>query len=503
MVARISYANGMVPSGVILVDGTNSIYVYDGDLAGRVSIGNEITVLASKTYWILETESSNAEKFGYQGCNQLDEAHLLSNDGGSHDFDKSWISTTTVKEIMDTPVSEDITTTIFKVTALVKKVPGNGFVNYYIDDLDGVTGSYSYTQCNGSDFAWLDEFDGKICTVYLVALNAKSSSSGCVWRFLPVAVYDEGFDVSTVNVAEFAVKYHGIPQFLTYYTGDPAMELVTSVSSDLLNFSGANLTYSSDNTSVVYFAGNVMHCGVTGVANVTVSCTYGGKTYSESVQITVESNQTVDYISVQEAIDTAVGETVIVKGIVGPSLVNRVGFYLIDETGLIAIITSAENMELLEIGQEVILTGLRDRFHNGEGDHAGQTAITNCEITANYYGKHEYCDDFFVTGKTLADFYALDATVDYSTTVFVLKATVMVEETAYYTNIKLVDENGTKVTLYCSSANQYNWLKAYAGQEVTLELAACNWNNKTFWAGCVLSVILEDGTKVLNTLNFK
>ncbi|MBO7170648.1 MAG: hypothetical protein J6W28_05670, partial [Clostridia bacterium] len=71
----------------------------------------------------------------------------------------------------------------------------------------------------------------------------------------------------------------------------------------------------------------------------------------------------------------------------------------------------------------------------------------------------------------------------------------------YYTNCNLTDANGNKVTLYCSSGKQYGFLKQFAGQEVTIELAACNWNNKTFWAGCVLSVIAEDG-KVINTLNF-
>lgn len=65
----------------------------------------------------------------------------------------------------------------------------------------------------------------------------------------------------------------------------------------------------------------------------------------------------------------------------------------------------------------------------------------------------------------------------------------------------ITDESGNKVTLYCSSGKQYGFLKQFAGQEVTMELAACNWNNKTFWAGCVLSVITEDG-KVVNSLNF-
>ena len=60
----------------------------------------------------------------------------------------------------------------------------------------------------------------------------------------------------------------------------------------------------------------------------------------------------------------------------------------------------------------------------------------------------------------------------------------------------------TQVRLYCSSASQYNWLKAYDGQEVTVEIAACNWNSKNYYVGCVLAVVHADGTKTLNTLNF-
>ena len=40
------------------------------------------------------------------------------------------------------------------------------------------------------------------------------------------------------------------------------------------------------------------------------------------------------------------------------------------------------------------------------------------------------------------------------------------------------------------------------GQEITIELALCNWNSKTYYAGCVISVITEDG-KIINTLNFE
>ncbi len=503
VVARITYATGMKPSGVVLVDGTSSIYVYDGDLAGRVAIGNKVKIAASKTMWILESEAGNADKFGYKGCNQLENAWLLDNDNGANAFDKSWIQVSTVKEILDTPVTEDISTLIFKVTAQIKEVPGNGFTNFYINDLDGKTGSYSYSQCSGEDFAWLREFDGKICTVYVMALNAKSTSSDCYWRFLPVAVEDNGFDASSVNIPEFVVKYHGVGQFLPNYTGNPALELLTTVDGELLGFKGAALSYKSSDPSVISVDGNVMNCLKSGTAEITVTAKYNGKTYSEKVTVTVAiADQSGDYNTVKDAINANVGDTVTVKGIVGPSLVNRTGFYLIDETGVIAVVVNdAEILKTLKIGNEVVLEGLRDKFHNNQGDHAGQTALTGCTVVSNFYGTHNYSTASFAGSISVADFYNLDVTKDFSTSVYTMKATVVVEETANYTNIFLSDGT-TKVRLYCSSANQYNWLKAYAGQEVTVEIAACNWNNKSYYTGCVLAVVNADGSKTLNTLNF-
>ena len=69
---------------------------------------------------------------------------------------------------MNTPVSEDISTTIYKVNALIKKAPGDGFINYYINDLDGTTGSYVYTQANGNDLDYLEPFMVKfVLFIYL------------------------------------------------------------------------------------------------------------------------------------------------------------------------------------------------------------------------------------------------------------------------------------------------------------------------------------------------
>ncbi len=505
IVARITYANGKKPNGYMLVNGADSIYVFDGDSAARVEIGNKVEIAASKTYWILDSEQSNAATHGYKGCNQLEDVTLISNDEGSNEWKNASFPTATVKEIMDNPVSNDITSQIYKVTALVKKVPGSGFVNYYINDLDETTGSYTYTQCNGSDFDWLDAFDGKICTVYLVALNAKSTHSDCFYRFLPVAVVDEGFTFDKNNAAEFAVKYHGLTQFDASYTGNPQLKLNTSVSSALLGFENATLTYTSSDESVISIVsenGNtVMNCLKSGKATISVKGAFNGVEYTGTYEITVDIPvEEIPSITVGEAISSEVGAEVTVKGIVGPSLVNQTGFYLIDESGVIAVIMTETELEKVQLGNEVILKGTRAVRTKGGTTYFGQTNLDACEILVNNYGEHEYSTATFITDKTPADFYALSGAEDHGTEVYVLKVTIEVEEAQYYTNINLVS-GSTTIQLYSSSASQYNWLKAYAGQEVTVEVAPCNWNDKKFYKGCVLAVRTEDG-KVCNTLNF-
>ena len=503
VVAKITYADGLKPLGVYLVDETQSIYVYDSLIASLVEVGNPMPVLGEKDYWVLEAEQSNADKFGYKGCNQLSNAKLVNNDKAISDFNKDWITESTVKAIMENPLENDITTTIFKVNALVTKAEGKGFVNYYFNDLDGVTGSYAYSQASGKDFAWLDEFDGKICTVYLSAINAKSTATGCNYRFLPVLVMDEGFTFNKDDAAKFAVQYYGVDQIGAKYTADPAIKLMTSVSSELLGFENATLTYTSDNTAVVYIEDGVLHCGEAGEANVTVTGEYNGKTYSETLKITVAEPPKFDFITVAEAIAAADDSEVTVKGIVGPSVVNKNGFYLFGEDGstIAVLVDSTDAFADLEIGHEIILKGKRERYVKDPANTsiAGQSSIVNAEVLVNYYGNHEYSTAKFVE-TTAAEFYALDKAVDYSTTVFVLKATVNYIETNFYTSLELV-AGETKVGLYMSGAGQYKFLQAFTGQEVTLEIAACNWNDKTYWRGCVLAVRTSDG-KVLNTLNF-
>ena len=438
------------------------------------------------------------------------DAWLVANDNGNTAPNYNWVKDTTVKEIMETPVSTDITTTIYRVTALIKESVGAGFINYYIDDLDGVTGSYVYTQCNGNDLDWLKQYDGKICTVYLSVINAKSSATGCVWRFKVLKVVDEGFTFNEVDAPEFVIDYYVADQFEEKYTADPAQELISSVSSELLGFQGVQISYSSDNTAIVYFENVngkvIMHCGATyGKANVTVTATLGDKTVTKTIVVENAEPPKVQYITVADAINTPAGETVTVKGIVGPSLVNQnTGFYLFGEDGsVIAVrLASKDLFEGLAIGNEVILTGERylQKKDSTATTYFGNTCIDGATIVVNNKGNHAYSTEKFITDSTIAEVYGLDPTVDYSTTVYVLTGTLTFPSGNGQPAIN--DASGNKVSFYCSGSGQYSFLQPYVGQEVTLEIIPCNWNAKTFWRGCVLAIRLADGTKIVNQLNF-
>jgi hypothetical protein len=188
-----------------------------------------------------------------------------------------------------------------------------------------------------------------------------------------------------------------------------------------------------------------------------------------------------------------------VKTLANARLVGRQS--ILEHIGLV-VVNDAAMLEELEVGYEVVLEAKRDLFHNGEGNHAGQIALTNATLVANFYGNHDYCTDFFITDKTLADIVALDVNEHHSTEVYVVKAVVEFVETAYYTSLN-VSYNGTTLKLYMSGAGQYSWMSEYYGQTVTVELAPCNWNDKTDqYRICILAIILEDGTKIYNTSNW-
>lgn len=520
VVSRITFASGMKPNGFIIVGDDSSIYVYDSKIAITVAIGNKITLLAKKTMFIPSKEASSAKKFGYKGACQLIDGHLLSNDEATNDLDLSFAQEKTVKEVIETSPSDNITSLIYHSNALIKRVQkeGQNFVNYYIDDLDGKTGSYVYTACDGKDFAWMDQYDGKICSVYYTALNAKSTSTGVLFRFLPIKIEDNNYQFNIAEAPKFAVEYYGLEQFDTVYSADPEKEMLTSVTSELLNFGTATLSYSSNNTDLAYFEtgedGKVIfhiNSGSEGTATITVTGHLDGQTdFSKTMDIKIVKPVDVSSaVNVKAAIDASKGTELLVKGVIGPSLVNKNGFYLIDETGSLAVVMkSTDEFKGLQIGQTVYIKGKRDLFasvRNGGTPSYFESCMTGCQIVKNEFGNVDYSTASFIKGKTLADLNDLSVTDNYHTAeVYVITAGLKFVVTKDFSNVYLKDGDD-EMRLYCqNAAGQYKWIKPYADdtKTYTMEVAVCNWNNKKYFTACLLSITDSNGNKVMNTLNF-
>lgn len=505
-VAKITYASGMKPNGIYLVDNTNSIYVYDsnGSITSEVNVGNNITLYGKKTHYILEKEQTAAAKYGYKGCNQLVDCRLGENDKKVNEVNYSWVSSSTVKNIINTPVSEDISTTIYKVNALIKKAQGDGFINYYINDLDEKTGSYVYTQANGSDLSYLEPFDGKICTVYLSAMNAKSLASGCNWRFIPVAVKDENYQFDLSQTSDFVMEYHALPQFENSYEGDPETELLTSVSSKLLGFENATISYTSADENIISFKNEtdklVMHANNYGKTKITITVSYNGSDVKKELEIEYKEPVKYDALTILEVYSKALNTEVIVKGVVAAGVVNQDAFYLVDETGMIAIRTTQDVLSILSLGNEVIIKGKFTDLVSSQGkEHHSQYHITDAELLVNNGGNNVYSNATFVS-STVKNVSELCSNKDINGTknVYVISAVPRYDQQKYYSNMYL-DDGENSIRLYSSSGKQYEWILDYTGN-VKYEVTLNAWNGK--YAVSLIAIILEDGTRVCNPYNF-
>lgn len=510
-VLSILFGQKNAAQGVMVSDGTDSIYVFSTDVAGRVQVGDKIEIAGEKTNYVLGKEQTNAAKYGYKGCNQIENVTLLNKTAGNGTIDLTFAQPKTVKEIVETPVSEDISTKVYKANAYITKSvvegPG-GFTNYYFNDLDGVTGNYVYSQNSGSDFAWIDPFVNKICTVYLTALNAKSTTYGCAWRFVPVKIEDNHFAFDKNDAAQFAIDYYAVDQFETSYVADPALEMTTAVSSTLLGFEGAKLTYASDNNTVASFeekdGKTIFHTSGTGTANITISASLEGfKSATKKIAIERKALGDITAINVDAAKKAAVDTEVTVEGIVGPSLTVQDGFYLFDENGAIAVTLhdSAKWFAHVKMGQKIILNATRDLWTATKYDF-GEQCLSNAKLVANEFGSHELPASAFITGKTISDLKKFDKTNDSVTlNVYALQGTITKSSGSYPTYS--VADGTSSIQVYSSSISQYAFLEPFVGKTIDVEVALCNWNSKKEFKLAVLSATGEDGVKIYNTLHFK
>ena len=510
VVAKITLANGKVPNGFYVVDNTSSIYVYSTELSARVSVGQKVKIAGTKTSYILESEKENAEKYGYQGSLQLTDPIFISASQELYEFDKEWELSYSIREIVNYPLHDNITNKIFKTVSYVKKVPGNGFVNYYFYDLDGKTGSYVYTLCNGSDYSYLDEFDGKICDVYLTPINCKATASGVYYRFIPIEVSAiDNFTLTDEQIRKFAIEYYAVDQFKPIFESDPMMELVVSVSNDLIPFENVTFRYetTSENVHIVDEDGKtIMHIDPAYETNtIDIYASYNGVETKYSDLFIIDYVEIPEHTSISEVIEAADGTEVTVRGIVMSGLVNQFGFYLNDGTGVIAVRTDFITIKDIALGNEVIMVGTKTHITKDKTKHIGQICIDNASLIVNLYGDNQYDDKTFITDKSFDDILGIVPNVldDNTTEVYVVNCYITKTVGSYSTNYYLSDGKGNTIYLYAGNGSQYAPYDCFVDQgEVTVTFMLINWNSKSPYRACIITA--TNGTQtVLNDYNFR
>ena len=514
-VKQITYTQGYNANGFIMVDNFASIYVYGNAITSQVKVGETVTIVGERTNFIADSEKSYAEKWNYTGSVQIQNCELVEKKNITGYKMERWAEETTVKELMDLPFNTDKTTLIYKVKGLVIKAINPGYVNYYIDDLDGHTGSYVYTSNNGKDFEWLDEFDQKVCTIYMMLINAKSQSSGCIWRLLPVQVeYDEEWSFDQTKVPKFILDYYVDGLFDAEYQGDPALEVPTVIDNEYIGAQGATIEYVSSNADAIKFEETegklLMHTGTEhGTSTITVTATLGNNTLSRTYEVKYASADNFETITVKEAIEAERYTEVTVRGIVASSLTLQSGFVIIDKTGAISVMLDAEQCKTIAIGDEVVVKGTRNQFKDDpEKNQPGHSIIDGGELLANLHGNNAIPQDSF-KDETIAHLTEFDYTVDSTTQAYKVRCRVSIYKTQYSSTVDLYDiDEDVYLAIYSSGIGSLKWLTSVACDEdgnslgeVELTLLLCNWNNKTYYK-CIAMSVTVDGVTYYNTANF-
>lgn len=497
-----------VPNGFYVFDKTDAIYVYSPSFAESVSAGDEVEISGNYTMYIDSSSTTSAAIQGYTGARQVvpTEVKVLSK---NNDLPMDGVKESSIAFLAGIPVSENITSNVYEVVAKVRKSQGNGFVNFYFDDLDGVNSFYAYTTANGKDLGWLDQYDGEVHKCIIAVQNCKLSASGSFWRIIPLEINDK-IEVSDEEYAEYSLE-RMIKQFAPSYEASCNVKLLSNdakllnavVSYEVID-GPVQLTKNAEDSNLEITCTSELKN-----ATIKVVVEYNGKMASKEVTFVCQEKQPeITTISINEARNKEKGETVTIKGLIVGFLYLKgssqpAGFELVDETGSIAVfvstaVDSKTDITKLVKGEEVYVTGNKDLYQPREdNNHAGSIRLNNAEVIFHDWQSHEI-PSTYIESKELDDL--IQNPSDNNITNIVYKTTFYLEKsTGSYKNYYLhaVSDPSLSMIVYSQNSGsngvpEYDWLDEYVNKcveaYVTLRIGAVS-SKKFIWKAGVLEVL--------------
>lgn len=497
-----------VPTGFYVFDKTDAIYVYSPKYAAELKAGDEVEIVGNYTKYIDDQSTSIAASLGYTGARQIvpTDVKVVSS---NNSLITTGVKQSSIAELSKIPVSTNITSNVYEVVARINKSQGNGFVNYYFNDLNGVNSFYAYTTANGKDLGWLEQYDGEVHKCIIAVQNCKMSASGSFWRIVPLVV-NEIVEVSNKEYATYSVD-RMLSQFATSYEASCTIDLVNT-DEKLVNSKVSYEVVSGEATLSTVETGYQLNITCTPEkTKVTVKVTVEYENEVVSKEVTFDCQEVtpeINTISISEARAKAKGEEATIKGILvgfvylkGSS--KPAGFELVDETGSIAVFVSTAvdtktDITKLTKGEEVYVTGYKDLYQPREdNNHDGSIRLNNAEVIYHDWQEHEIPESYIET-KTLSEL--IQNPSDNNITNIVYKTTFYLEKSSgnyknYY--IHAVDDPSLSMIVYSQNSGsngvpEYSWLDEYVDKcveaYVTLRIGAVA-SKKFVWKAGVLEVL--------------
>lgn len=489
--------------GFWLADETGSIYVYSESVASGVQKGNKVSLIGTKAFYIPDTDTGSASAVGYEGMLQLVNPEIVTSDSLSHALPASAITEATIAEIVDIPLTTDITGNIYRIVGRYHRLDYTSYVNYSVDDLNRVDSLLAYTQCNGKDHYWSDAQDGKTIEMLIIISLGKPSVSE--WRICPIHFGGEVV-VTALEEAEYGAQ-RALDAIEDEYEVETTVRVL--IADPLLE--GLNREYSSlsDKVAISHEGQDnvlVFDASVPGTLTLTAVASYGGQVASKTKTIAIEEPDIYQAITLAEAKATADGQSVTVRAIVAKvtykSSMTKQGLFLVDDTATLFVYNDAAtqaNIVSVSDGNKVVVTGvmahfIKDAANAAAENYAGDVQLTNVvldNLDTNVYS----IPSAAIIDNTIANIVATLPLANLSSLVYKVDAKVVKNVSGYATSYDLVSlaDASKKLPLYSqNSGADYSWLDTYNGLAVEIYVGIQNLNLRSAgsnWRGCPLQVL--------------
>ena len=460
-VTKILYNSSHTTMPYVMVnDDTGGIALYSKNYYDNVDEGDIVTV--SGKYSL------------YKGTPEISEFTIDNVEEHENVIPESWISESTVTDLLSLEVTPDNVGKIYKIPCI--PVQGDYKV-YYLHEVEGDNSLQSYSQSSYSEYTFLNQYLDSPCELLIQLGIPKSSNNALSWRVHPLS-YVREYAVDNLDKLK-GISTEPFANFTSLFFESGKEELPNKSK----QLSGATFSYSVDNTDIASITsnGDSSYLNLSGVGNVTLTCTIklGTSKLDVTNQIEIKAKDDNYTASTVENLRSSAqdGDIVVLEGYVvgmvydaGTTGRRKNAFYLMDGTGTMYVDLSQEMADKINFinGEKVVVEGEFDIYPaacNTKKVLSGKVLYHDCEA-------HDL--PLSIGSKTFEEMYdfVVDNRDNRAGDVFFMDCIITKQDTQYggtqYYVCSLDSSNTNKKNIYHASGADLSYLDAHLDTPLTI-----------------------------------